>query len=130
MTKELINPQGTEAIYETMRFSQAVKSGNIIWVSGQTGMDEKGQVPETAYDQAVLAFQNLGRVLEAAGAGWDDLVELTTFHTSMQEIRAFAKAKNQFIEQDYPAWTAVGVTELVMPNLKCEVRAVAVVDGA
>ena len=48
----------------------------------------------------------------------------------MQEIRAFAKAKNQFIEQDYPAWTAVGVTELVMPNLKCEIRAVAVVDGA
>jgi enamine deaminase RidA (YjgF/YER057c/UK114 family) len=129
MKKELINPPGSEAIYETMQFSQAVRKGNMIWVSGQVGMDKDGQVPDGIYDQARLAFQNLERVLEAAGASFDDVVELVTYHTSMKDIRGFSKAKAGFVKTDYPAWTALGVTELVMPTLLCEIRATAVVEG-
>jgi enamine deaminase RidA (YjgF/YER057c/UK114 family) len=130
MKKELINPSGSEAIYETMQFSQAVRHGNMIWVSGQVGMDKNGKVPDGIYDQARLAFQNLEKVLAEAGASFDDVVELVTYHTSMKDIRGFSKAKAAFIKTDYPAWTALGVTELVMPTLLCEIRATAVIDAA
>jgi len=123
--KTLINPPGTEKIYQRMQFSQAVCAGDMVWVSGQVGMDESGNIAEGIEAQARAAFANLQRVLAEAGAGLADVVELVTYHTSMKEIAEFAKVKGEFIPEDFPAWTAVGVTELVMPDLLCEIRAVA-----
>ena len=125
--RELINPPGTEKIYEGMQFSQAVRSGNMIWVSGQVGMDRSWKMGEGIEAQARLAFQNLARVLSHAGASLEDIVELTTFHTSMTDMAAFSKVKSEFITGNYPAWTAVGVKELVLPGLLVEIRASAVV---
>ncbi len=51
------------------------------------------------------------------------------YHTSMKEIAGFAKVKAEFISENFPAWTAVGVTELVMPELLCEIRATAVIKS-
>jgi enamine deaminase RidA (YjgF/YER057c/UK114 family) len=127
--KVLINPPGTEMIYKRMQFSQAVRAGDTVWVSGQVGMDEKGTVAEGIENQARLAFQNLKRVLAEAGASLADVVELVTFHTSMGEIRGFAKVKAEFIPEDFPAWTAIGIKELVMPQLLVEIRATAIVGS-
>ncbi|MBC2716987.1 MAG: RidA family protein [Desulfobacteraceae bacterium] len=125
----LINPEGTEFIYNTLKFSQAVRVGNSVWVSGQVGMDEKGTVGENIEEQARIAFQNLKKVLNDAGAGLDDIVELVTYHTEMKDMKIFGKVKSEFITDNYPAWTAVGVTELVLPQLMLEVRATAVVGS-
>ncbi len=125
----LINPAGTEFIYNTLKFSQAVRVDNTIWVSGQVGMDEKGAVGETIEKQARMAFQNLKHVLTESGACLDDIVELVTYHTSMKDMKTFGKVKSEFITENYPAWTAVGVTELVLPQLMIEIRAVAVVGS-
>jgi enamine deaminase RidA (YjgF/YER057c/UK114 family) len=122
----LINPKGTEFIYDTLKFSQAVRVDNTIWVSGQVGMDEKGAVGETIEDQARMAFQNLKSVLAESNASMDDIVELVTYHTNMKDMKIFGKIKSEFITANYPAWTAVGVTELVLPQLMLEIRAVAV----
>ncbi len=127
--KQLINPPGTETIYESWKFSQAVKSGDTIWVSGQVGMNEKMEVGDGIEEQGRIAFQNLKYVLEAAGSSLDDIVELVTYHTSMKDMKGFSKAKDEFISKDYPAWTAVGVTELVMPNLLVEIRATAIIKN-
>ncbi len=127
--KELINPPGTEQIYKSMQFSQAVKSGNTIYVSGQVGVDENFTPGSGIEEQANLAFSNLKNVLAEAGATLEDIVELVTYHTSMKDIRGFSKVKAKFIPKDYPAWTAVGVTELVMPDLLVEIRAAAVISG-
>lgn len=112
-----------------MQFSQAVRVGNQIWVSGQVGMNEKWQVGEGIEAQSKMAFQNLEQVLSHAGATLADIVELTTFHTSMADMAAFNKVKAEFIPKDYPAWTAVGVTTLVLPALLVEIRATAVVGN-
>jgi enamine deaminase RidA (YjgF/YER057c/UK114 family) len=128
--RELINPPGTEKVYERLQFSQAVKVGDIIWVSGQVGRDPGGNLAEGIQAQARAALENLKSVLEHAGACLGDVVELTTFHTSMKDIMGFAQAKADFFPQDYPAWTAVGVTELVYPGLLVEVRAVAVMGSS
>jgi len=125
----LINPPGTEMIYKTMQFSQAVRVGDSVWVSGQVGMDEKGVAGEGIEAQARIAFKNLERVLEEAGCSLADVVELMTFHTSMGDIRGFAKVKAEFVPENYPAWTAVGVKELVMPQLLVEIRATAITDS-
>ena len=127
--QQLINPPGTELVYEKMQFSQAVRVGDIVWVSGQTGMDENWQAAEGIENQARLAFQGLERVLQAAGGTLDDIVELVTYHTSMKETRAFGKVKAEFIKADFSAWTAIGVTELVMPELLVEIKATAVIGS-
>lgn len=125
--KELINPPGTETIYEGLQFSQAVKSGNTIYVSGQVGVDESFNPGTGVEEQTDLAFKNLINVLEHAGAKLEDIVELVTYHTSMKDIKGFSKVKAKYIPENYPAWTAVGVTELVMPGLLLEIRATAVI---
>lgn len=128
--KKLINPPGTEGIYEKMKFSQAVRTGKRIWVSGQVGMDEKWRTGVGIEAQARIAFRNLERVLSDAGATLDDIVELMTFHTSMADMPVFSRVKSEFISRDYPAWTAIGVKELVLPGLLVEIRATAVVENA
>ena len=125
--KVLINPPGTEAIYENWQFSQAVRVGDTVWVSGQVGIDENMQVGEGVEAQARLAFQSLERILAEAGASLADVVEITTFHTSLSETEGFSKVKAEFIPENYPAWTAIGTTELVLPGLLIEMKAVAVI---
>lgn len=127
--KILVNPPGTEQIYKRMQFSQAVRVGDVVWVSGQVGMDELGTVGEGIDAQSRLAFKNLERVLAEAGASLADVVELITFHTAMSDIRGFSKVKAGFIPENFPAWTAVGVKELVMPQLLVEIRATAVIGS-
>lgn len=128
--KQLINPPGTEVVYERMQFSQAVRAGDLLWVSGQTGIDENFKAAEGIENQARLAFQGVQRVIEAAGGTLADIVELVTYHTSMKDIRGFSKVKAEFIPADFPAWTAVGVTELVMPDLLVEVKATVLIGSS
>lgn len=127
--RKLVNPPGTEAIYENWHFSQAIRVGDMVWVSGQVGIDENLTPGEGIEAQARLAFQNLERVLAGAGGSLADVVEIVTFHTSMKDIAGFSKVKSEFIPEDYPAWTAVGVTELAMPEWLIEVKATAVIGS-
>ena len=128
MTKQdrrAINP--SRAMYDAYHFSQATRVGDMIWVSGQVGLDAAGKPGKDMAEQAHLAFTALRRVLEAAGAEMADIVELVTFHTDLRgEMEDFAKAKDAFIAEPYPSWTAVGVTQLAHPAFRIEIRAVAV----
>jgi enamine deaminase RidA (YjgF/YER057c/UK114 family) len=114
-------------LYDALHFAQATRVGETIWVSGQVGVDatlNPGDGPEA---QARLAFENLKTVLDAAGATLADIVELTTFHTDLRaDMAAFTAVKDEYISDRYPSWTAVGVTQLALPELLVEIRAVAV----
>jgi enamine deaminase RidA (YjgF/YER057c/UK114 family) len=123
-----INPPGTEARYKNWHFSQAVQQGDTVWVSGQVGFGKDG-THEDLESQARIAFQNLERVLAAAGASLKDIVELVTYHVDM-DLGTFGRVKDEFIPEDYPAWTVVGVTALALPELKVEIRATAVIGSA
>ncbi|RJP90152.1 MAG: RidA family protein [Desulfobacteraceae bacterium] len=125
--KKLINPAGTEIIYDSMQFSQAVQAGGMVWVSGQVGMNEKMELAEGIEAQTRQAFINLKKVLSEAGGTLGDIVELVTYHISMGDMRKFAKVKSEFIPNNFPAWTAIGVNELVLPGLLVEIRATAVI---
>lgn len=125
--RQAIIPPGTQALYDTFHFAPATRVGNLIWVSGQVGLDANMQPASGMEAQARLAFSYLKGILEAAGATLDDVVELTTFHTELQrDVRAFAAVKDEFFPSRYPSWTAVGLSELALPGLCIEIRAVAV----
>ena len=126
-TRQTINTPSTQAMYDRYHFAQATRVGDIIWVSGQVGIAAAMKPGKGMEEQAQLAFHNLRSVLEAAGATLDDVVELVTFHTDLRgEMAAFSKVKDTFFTERYPSWSAVGVTQLAMPELCVEIRAVAV----
>jgi enamine deaminase RidA (YjgF/YER057c/UK114 family) len=125
--RTLINPGPTKFLYENYHFSQATRAGDIIWVSGQVGIDANMHPGKGLTEQARLAFTNLKTVLEAAGASLVDVVELLTFHIDLRGGSAeFGAVKDEFFTSDYPSWSAVGVTQLALPELLVEIRAVAV----
>ena len=128
MTRTAINPPETKAIYDAFHFSQATRVGDTIWVSGQTGIDPATMTPAEGIEaQTRLAFDNVRTVLEAAGATMDDIVELTTFHLDLQgDVPVFSAVKDEYIAEPYPSWSAVGVTQLALPELLVEIRVVAV----
>lgn len=131
MKRVLINPRETQLIYDGFHFSQANRVGDIIWVSGQVGIDDKLAPGKGIAAQARLAFEGLKRTLAAAGATLRDVVELTTFHIDLRgEMDDFVKVKDEYLPRDYPAWTAVGVTQLALPELRVEIRAVAVAGSS
>ena len=131
MNRKLINPKETQPLYDNYHFSQAVRAGDTIWISGQVGVDANLTPAAGMTAQARLAFEGVKRTLEAAGATLADVVELTTFHLDLRGgLEEFSKVKDQFFPRDFPAWTAVGVTQLALPELLVEVRVVAVAGSA
>jgi len=126
--KEFINPS-------KMGFtnSVAVASGgaNIIYVSGQVGYAD-GNAPDDIGAQADVAFANLVRELEAAGASVEDVVKINTYIVNLdgEKSKAVGAAKAKYFTQEkQPASTWVGVTSLIFPNLLVEVEAIAIVDA-
>jgi len=70
-------------------------------------------------------FENLKTVLAAAGLGFEDLVEIVSYHTDMADLHAVVEVKAEYITRDFPAWTALGVTALAFPGQRLEIKAVA-----
>ncbi|WP_087754603.1 RidA family protein [Paraburkholderia caledonica] len=126
--RKAVVPAGMEAVYERIRYAPAVKVGNIIYVSGQVGRDEKMQLVEGREAQTVQAFENLKKVLEAAGASLSDVVDLTTFHTDMRDLPLFLQIRDRYLTtHPMPAWTAVGAHMLGgTAGYIVEIKAVAV----
>ena len=116
MTKkrDAIFPAGRQALYEINRYSAAIRSGDLLFVSGQVGSREDGS-PEPDFEKQVqLAFDNLKAVLKAAGATFDDVVDVTSFHTDpeAQWPTISGIRMKEIGEAPYPNWTAVGVNWL------------------
>jgi enamine deaminase RidA (YjgF/YER057c/UK114 family) len=122
-----VRPAGSERAYDMLHYSPATRVGDLIWVSGQVGIDAHARPGEGMLVQARLAFENLRTVLAEAGATMSDVVELVTFHTDLRgDIQEFVSVKDEFIPNNFPAWSAVGVTQLAHPAFLVEIRAVAV----
>jgi enamine deaminase RidA (YjgF/YER057c/UK114 family) len=129
--RQIVNMPSAQAMYDAYHFPQATRVGDLIWVSGQVGMDAAMKPGKGMAEQARLAFQSLQAVLAAAGATLGDVVDLMTFHTDLRgEMKAFAQVKDEYFIERYPSWTAVGVTQLALPELLVEIRAVAVAGSA
>lgn len=65
--------------------AQGVQVGNILYLSGQVGMDEAGNVPDSMVEQTALAYANIRSVLAEFGAGFDNIIDETFLVTSVKE---------------------------------------------
>jgi len=119
----------SEATYEAWHFAEATRVGNIVWVSGQRGYDAYDLISDDPAEQARVALRNLAEVLRRAGADLADIVDLTSYHVNMADVDGFRIAKDELIQPPYPSWTVVGVHELATPEMKVEVKAVAVIGS-
>jgi enamine deaminase RidA (YjgF/YER057c/UK114 family) len=108
------------------RFSHVVRTRGLLLLSGVTGTDEHGHVsgdPTTQFEQA---FEHLRLHLATAGAAFREVAEMTTYHVDLRRhLDAFTAVKDRHILQPYPAWSAIGVSELITPGALLEIRAVA-----
>ena len=114
LTNEAIFPANRHALYEAHGYSAAIKSDDLVFVSGQVGSREDGSPEPDFRKQVELAFDNLKAVLDAAGCGMDDIIDVTTFHTDPENQFAdiMAVKATVFDQAPYPNWTAIGVTWL------------------
>lgn len=127
MTRDVIVPEGDQALYDNFHFAQAVRAPNgLVLCSGQIGTEANGKVPDSAEDEFRNAWQAVGKVLTAAGMDYTNIIEYTTFHVGLQNhLAAFMKVRDEFVQEPWPAWTAIGVSELAVGGARCEVRVVA-----
>jgi enamine deaminase RidA (YjgF/YER057c/UK114 family) len=126
-----IVPQEMKNISERFHYSPAVKAGPFLFVAGQVGRDEHLQVVEGKEAQFVQAFENVKKVLAAAGASFDDVVDMVSYHVDMRDLQLFIEVRDRYVtnRDRYPAWTAIGVAALAMPGLFAEIECTALLPA-
>jgi 2-iminobutanoate/2-iminopropanoate deaminase len=114
--------------YAPYRISQAIRFGELVFVSGQAAIDENGLVGVGDFDaQAEQAFHNLRDVLEAAGSGLDRILKVTILLTDMANFPKIVDLRGRWFSEPYPADTIVEVSSLALPELEIEIEAIAAV---
>ena len=114
-------------------YSNAViAQGRQIYVAGQVGWDSEERFnSDDVAEQAAQALRNIVAVLEAAGAGPEDIVRMTWYVTDkaayIAGLKEIGQAYREIIGRNFPAMTAVEVTALVEDRAKVEVECTAVV---
>ena len=108
-------------------YSQAIDTGQIVFLAGQTGLDPAtGQIVEGGIEaQSERVMRNLAAVLDAAGLSFDDVAKTTCFLVDMADFEAFNKVYATFVTDPPPARSTIAVRALPRGGL-VEVEAIAV----
>lgn len=149
-TREVIIPKGMEILSEKFHYCPGIKVGNTLYISGQVGRDENLQVVEGIEAQFVQAFENVKKVLSAAEATFDDVVEMITYHVTgealdqrqeapstassqpqlaIPHLPLFIQVKDRYFTNKFPTWTGVGITALSTPGLIVEIKCTAILQN-
>ena len=112
-------------------WSQGVRAGNLLFVSGQVGEDARGVVLEATdfRAQAMRALENVEQVVRAAGGTKADIVKITAFLKDVRYFPDYNDVRRAFFGDRFPASTSVVVKELARPEYLLEIEAVAVIGG-
>lgn len=107
-------------------FSPAVECRGFVFVSGCTGTMQNGTISDSLTAQTREAFARIKIVLNEAGVEFSDIVDMTTYHVGLQKhLKEFIAVKNEYLSYPYPAWTAIGVSELASEGAMVEIKVVA-----
>ncbi|MGI2035551.1 RidA family protein [Rhizobium panacihumi] len=115
---------------DSLHYSQAVKIGNRIETSGQGGWNDSFDIPEAIEDEIAKAFFNLERTLKAAGAGWEHVIHVNSYHVGgiTQPVNAtITRFFRDLMPNNPPIWTQVGVEALGLPEMRIEIRVTAII---
>jgi 2-iminobutanoate/2-iminopropanoate deaminase len=107
-------------------YSQGIAAGVLIFTAGQLGGDPRtGELAGGIEAQTLQALSNIASVLEAAGAGWADVVKTTVFLADMADFAAFNAVYAEVVEEPFPARSTVAAAGLPKGAL-VEIDAIAV----
>jgi aminoacrylate peracid reductase len=109
-------------------FSPAVRAGTLLFISGTTAGDERGQLvgPGDIVAQTRYIFQKFGRLLRAAGGGFEHIVETTDYVTTTENYARTTAVRREFFGDRFPTATGVIVAGLLREGALIEISAVAV----
>ena len=123
MTRQAIQTNGAPAALGP--YSQAIRSGDLVFCSGQLGLDPAtGELVEGVEAQAERSLRNLQSVLDAAGLGFDDVVKTTIFLADVNDFAAVNAVYAKFMPAPPPARSTIGVAALPKGGL-VEIEAIA-----
>ena len=126
MSRTIISTPDAPAAIGT--YSQAVKTGNTVYMSGQIGLDPvKMDMADGIDAQITRVFENLKAVAVAAGGSLDHAVKLNVYLTDLGNFVKVNEAMARYLKQPYPARAAIGVSALPRGAL-VEIDAVLVID--
>jgi len=109
---------------EDWGYASAMVSGDMVTLSGVVAGERPGETDLRA--GYTRAFERIGVILRSAGVSWDDVVDITSFHTDLTtQMPAIVAVKNIYIKPPYPTWTAIQVSRLIPDNGITEIKIVA-----
>jgi 2-iminobutanoate/2-iminopropanoate deaminase len=108
-------------------YTDAVRVGDLLFVSGVVPVDDQGRLvgDDDVVAQARQVFVNMGAVLTAAGASFEDVAKVTIFLTDIDDRPQINPVRQEVFGETRPASTLVEVSRLAVPGAKIEVEAVA-----
>ena len=116
--------------YEPYLLSQAIRSGDTLFVSGQAGYGDDGAIVEGGFlAQGHQAFRNLRRALQAGGSSLSAVAKVTIFVTDMAHFDDVVTLRRAYWTAPYPADTIVQIQALYTPDAMIEIDAIAIIDG-
>ncbi|MBX7229889.1 MAG: Rid family detoxifying hydrolase [Burkholderiaceae bacterium] len=105
-------------------YSQAVQTGNLVFLSGQIGMDPQAKTLAAEFEAQVRqAFKNMLALVEAAGGKPEQLIKLTLFVLDMAKFPIVNQIMSEMLPQPYPARSTLGVASLPL-GAQFEVEAI------
>ena len=105
-------------------YSQGVICGDLLFVSGQLGADEEGNLPDSVTEQAEWSLRNLSSIVQAAGSSMEKVVKCQVFLTDMGDFAAVNQVYAQFFPAPCPARSCIQVCALPK-GAKVEIEAIA-----
>ncbi len=125
MAKEMIVP---DPDHKPAGYAPATKLGNLIFVSGQTGTNERGSVEGGVREQTRQTFANVETTLKAAGATMADVMKITCFLVRSTDYKTYAEERlNAFPADAQPASSTIIVKALARPEFLVEIEAIAAI---
>lgn len=123
-----VSPGYGQRFLEELHFSQAVRIGDRVEISGQGGWTDELEIPDQVEEEIAQAFRNVERALSLAGANWSHVYHVNSYHVGgfPPEVNAtMTRLFRQNMPDNAPIWTQIGVDALGLPTMRVEIRVTA-----
>ena len=126
MKKTPIIPSDLQSYYDDWKMSPGLACGDFVFFTGFTGKETNGTLSSDPETQMRQAFHTAHKVLKEADMDFGNVVEMTSYHVGLRDhLELFKSVRSEFIQEPYPAWTAIEVAGFVSEGAVIEIRLIA-----
>ena len=125
-----VTPGYGPRLREMLHYSQAMRIGDRVEISGQGGINDNLEIPESLEEEIEQTFRNVQKTLETAGASWEHVVHVNSYHVGgfpPEVNKTMTRLFHQYMPDRAPIWTELGVEALGLPAMRIEIRVTAII---